>query len=328
MLPRGHSQEHPHERLIISGYACVSSSKLITRPQEEGILNILTLENVTKGFTHKNLFENISMGIDDNDRIGLVGINGIGKTTFLKIVSGELQPDSGKVVRNSNLSIRFLSQSPSFNEDISVIDNILQGDNPITKTVREYEAVAEQVNKNPTNEKINAKFMELTSKMDYLDAWNMETHAKSILNRLGITDINTPISELSGGQRKRVALAHALIQPADLLILDEPTNHIDLETIKWLEEYLGQRKGALLLVTHDRYFLNRIINRIVELDKGKIYSYDGNFEYFLEKKTQREELCAVMEEKRRRLYINELAWMRRGAKAITTKQKARYLQVF
>lgn len=286
-------------------------------------MNILTLENVSKGFSEKNLFENISIGIDDSDKIGLVGVNGIGKTTFLKIVSGQLLPDSGKVVKNNNLRIQFLSQSPSFDEDISVIDNILQGDNPIIKTIRDYEAVAEQFNKNPIDVRIQAKFIELTSKMDALDTWNIEAQAKSILNKLGITETDKKISELSGGQRKRVALAEVLIQPSDLLIMDEPTNHIDLETINWLEEYLVQRKGALLLVTHDRYFLNRVVNRIVEIDKGKLYSYDGNFEYFLEKKTKREELNTAMEEKRRRLYINELAWIRRGAKARTTKQKAR-----
>jgi len=286
-------------------------------------LNIVTLENVSKGFSEKNLFENLSMGIDDSDRIGLVGVNGIGKTTFLKLISGQILPDSGKITRGNTLRIQFLSQTPSFDENISVIDNILQGDNPVIRTIREYEDASDRFNRNPDDEKIQARLMELTSKMDSLDAWNMEAQAKTILDRLGITDANRIISELSGGQRKRVTLAEALIQPADLLILDEPTNHIDLETISWLEEFLSQRKGALLLVTHDRYFLNRIVNRIIEIDKGKLYSYDGNFEYFLEKKTQREEFLAASEEKRRRLYINELAWIRRGAKARTTKQKAR-----
>lgn len=303
-------------------YLSLMGAKLYV-PMGREILNILTLENVSKGFSEKNLFENLSMGIDDSDRIGLVGVNGIGKTTFLKLISGQLLPDSGKVVRSNNLRIQFLSQTPSFDENISVIDNILQGDNPVIRTIREYEDAADRFNRNPDDEKIQAKFMELTSEMDSLDAWNMEAQAKTVLDRLGITDTDRIISELSGGQRKRVALAEALIQPADLLILDEPTNHIDLETINWLEEFLSQRKGALLLVTHDRYFLNRIVNRIIELDKGKLYSYDGNFEYFLEKKTQREEFMAASEEKRRRLFVNELAWIRRGAKARTTKQKAR-----
>lgn len=281
------------------------------------------MENVTKGFSEKNLFEGLSLGIEDNDRIGLVGVNGIGKSTFLKLVSGQMMPDSGRVVRSSDLRIQFLSQSLEFDDNMTVIEHILHGEHLLIKTIREYEIAAKKLNESPNDETLQKKFMDIASKMDSLDAWNIEVQAKSILDKLGISDTERKIAELSGGQRKRIALAEALIQPADLLILDEPTNHIDLETINWLEDFLSQRKGALLLVTHDRYFLNRIVNRIVEIDKGKLYSFEGNFEYFLEKKTQREELQAAIEEKRKRLYINELAWIRRGAKARTTKQKAR-----
>jgi ATP-binding cassette subfamily F protein uup len=286
-------------------------------------MNILSMENVTKGFTEKILFENVSFGINDNDRIGVVGINGTGKSTFLKLVSGNMEPDSGKIVHSSGLAVKCLSQTPEFDEGASVIESILHGENPLMKIISAYETAAHRLSDNPEDENLQEKLTDLTAKMDQSDAWKVEAQAKSILNKLGISDVTVKIKELSGGQKKRIALAEALIHPAGLLILDEPTNHIDLETIKWLEDYLSQLRGALMLVTHDRYFLNRVVNRIIEIDKGKLYCYDGNFEYFLEKKTMREEAQNLIEEKRRRLYINELAWIRHGAKARTTKQKAR-----
>jgi len=286
-------------------------------------MNILSMENVTKGFTEKILFENVSFGIKDNDRIGVVGINGTGKSTFLKLISGNMEPDSGKIVRSSGLAVQFLSQTPEFDESITVIEYILRGEHPLMKTIRSYETTVLKLSENPDDENLQKKLTELTEKMDESAAWKVEAQAKSILSKLGISDSTVNIKELSGGQRKRIALAEALVHPAGLLILDEPTNHIDLETIKWLEDYLSQLKCALMLVTHDRYFLNRVVNRIIEIDKGKLYCYDGNFEYFLEKKTLREETQGLIEEKRRRLYVNELAWMRHGAKARTTKQKAR-----
>ena len=286
-------------------------------------MNILSMENVTKSFNEKMLFEQVSLGIGDGDRIGVVGINGTGKSTFLKMISGQIEPDSGTIIRRNNLTVQRLSQALEFDESMTVLEHILHGEHPLMKTIRAYETAVHQLNETPDDESLQKKLAGYAERMDVLDAWNVETQAKSILSKLGILDTGRKIGELSGGQRKRIALAEALIQPADLLILDEPTNHIDLETIKWLEDYLSQRKGALLLVTHDRYFLNRVVSRIIEIDKGKLYSYDGNFEYFLEKKTLREEAQTSMEEKRKRLYINELAWIRRGARARTTKQKAR-----
>ena len=289
-------------------------------------MNILSMENVTKSFAEKMLFEKVSLGIKDNDRIGVVGINGTGKSTFLKIISGHIEPDSGNISRRNNLTVQCLLQALEFDENMTVLEHILHGEHLLMKTIRAYEAMTHQLHEAPNDESLKKRLTEYAERMDALDAWNVEIQAKSILSKLGISDIDRKIGELSGGQRKRIALAEALIQPADLLILDEPTNHIDLETIKWLEDYLSQRKGALLLVTHDRYFLNRIVNRIIEIDKEKLYSYDGNFEYFLEKKTLREETQTSMEEKRRRLYVNELAWIRRGARARTTKQKARIVR--
>lgn len=286
-------------------------------------MNILSMENVAKGYTEKFLFDQVSLGIEDSDRIGLVGINGTGKSTLLKIISGQIKPDSGSIIHGSGIRVQYLSQDLRFDENMTVFEHILQGEHPLMKTIRGYEAIIQKLNKDPGDTGLQKKLAEHTANMDALNAWNFDILAKSILSKLGIYNTASKISELSGGQRKRIALAEALIQPADLLILDEPTNHIDYETIKWLEDYLSQRKGALLLVTHDRYFLNRVVNRIIEIDKGKLYSYDGNFEYFLEKKTLREEAQTSMEEKRRRLYLNELKWIRRGAKARTTKQKAR-----
>jgi ABC transport system ATP-binding/permease protein len=286
-------------------------------------LHIVSVEGVSKSYKDKPLFEDTILGINDKDRIGLVGINGTGKSTFLKIIAKITDPDKGKVVYGQNISIKYLPQTPELDENMTALEHILSSEKPLIRAIRMYETAASQLEKNPENTSLQNKLSQYGSEIDALEGWNSEFEAKSILDRLGVKDTHKKIRELSGGMRKRIALAESLIQPSDLLILDEPTNHIDLDTIKWLEDYLKNRKGALLLVTHDRYFLNRIINRILEIDKGHIYSYEGNFEYFLEKKTLRQQSEASAEEKRRRLFLNELSWIRRGAKARTTKQKAR-----
>jgi len=286
-------------------------------------LHIVSVEGVSKSYKDKPLFEDTILGINDKDRIGLVGINGTGKSTFLKIIAKITDPDKGKVVYGQNISIKYLPQTPELDENMTALEHILSSEKPLIRAIRMYETAASQLEKNPENTSLQNKLSQYGSEIDALEGWNSEFEAKSILDRLEVKDIHKKIRELSGGMRKRIALAESLIQPSDLLILDEPTNHIDLDTIKWLEDYLKNRKGALLLVTHDRYFLNRIINRILEIDKGHIYSYEGNFEYFLEKKTLRQQSEASAEEKRRRLFLNELSWIRRGAKARTTKQKAR-----
>jgi len=286
-------------------------------------LHIVSVEGVSKSYKDKPLFEDTILGINDKDRIGLVGINGTGKSTFLKIIAKIADPDKGKVLYGQKISIKYLPQTPELDENMTALEHILSSEKPLIRAIRMYETAASQLEKNPENTSLQNKLSQYGSEIDALEGWNSEFEAKSILDRLGVKDTHKKIRELSGGMRKRIALAEALIQPSDLLILDEPTNHIDLDTIKWLEDYLKNRKGALLLVTHDRYFLNRIINRILEIDKGHIYSYEGNFEYFLEKKTLRQHSEASAEEKRRRLFLNELSWIRRGAKARTTKQKAR-----
>ena len=286
-------------------------------------MNILSMKNVSKSFSEKVLFEDISFGVENNDRIGLVGINGTGKSTFLKILSGQVEPDSGSIARSSGATVKYLSQNPEFDMDMTVLDHILQGDHPVMRTIRKYESTANKLQGSPDNKKLQAELTRRASEMEAIDGWNFEVEAKSILTKLGIEDVNRRIGELSGGHKRRIALAEALIRPSDLLILDEPTNHIDFEAIKWLENYLITRKGALLIVTHDRYFLNRIVGRIIEIDKGRLYNYAGNFEYFLDARTKRGELNDIMERRRKRLYVNELKWIRQGAKARTTKQKAR-----
>ncbi len=278
---------------------------------------LMTIESVTKSYVERKLVEEISFGINEGDRVGLIGINGAGKSTLLKLLSGLEEPDSGRIIRASDAVVSYLPQNPNFKDENTVLDQVFGGHWERMRVLREYERAISASDIN------NDHIMMLTAEMDRLNCWELEADAKNILTRLGITDYNSRIRDLSGGQRKRVALATALIQPSDLLILDEPTNHLDNDTIEWLERKLMERKGALFMVTHDRYFLDRVTNRIMELEGGNIYSYDGNFSYFMEKKLERHENLKATEEKKKSLYKKELAWMRQGAKARTTKQKAR-----
>ncbi|WP_113673558.1 ABC-F family ATP-binding cassette domain-containing protein [Vallitalea guaymasensis] len=286
-------------------------------------MNILSAENLSKSYSEKTLFENISFGIDDNEKIGLIGINGTGKSTLLKTLVGIESLDEGKVVTGREVKIKYLSQNPYFDSESTVLEQIFKGDSKVMKLIREYELVVQKLEKEYDNTKLQARLTKLNSDMDSFDAWKMESEAKSILTKLGIRDFESKMGILSGGQRKRVALAAALIQPSDLLILDEPTNHIDDTLIEWLEDYLNNRKGALLMITHDRYFLDRVTNRILELDQSRLYSYVGNYSIYLEKKAEREQEVVSKELKRRNIFRNELEWIKRGARARSTKQKAR-----
>jgi ATP-binding cassette subfamily F protein uup len=263
------------------------------------------------------LLNDISLGINDGDKIGSVGVNGVGKSTLLKIVAGIEKPDSGRLIRGNSVSVEYLSQIPYFDPEVTVLEQVFRGNSPTMKLVREYEKALQ--NPDPNSERI----LKLSIEMDRMNGWSLESEAKAVLTKLGITDFQEKISVLSGGQKKRVALGAALINPSELLILDEPTNHLDNKTIDWLEEYLYKRKGALLMVTHDRYFLDRAVNEIAELDKGKLYIYKGNYNSYIEKKIEREEREAASERKRQTLLKKELAWISRGAKARTTKQKSR-----
>ena len=248
-------------------------------------MNILNIEHISKNFGEKLIFDDVSYGIHEGDKIGIVGINGTGKTTFLKMIAGLEEPDNGQIIRQNGLRITYLPQNPEFPEGANVLDYVADG--------------------------------------KWEQDWNTESEAKTVLTRLGITEYMAKIETLSGGQKKRVALARTLVNPADVLVLDEPTNHIDNEMAMWLEEYLNRFKGVLIMVTHDRYFLDRVTNKILEIDHGQVYGYAENYSGFLELKAQREEMELASERKRQSVLRMELEWAKRGCRARSTKQRAR-----
>ncbi|PAV28084.1 multidrug ABC transporter ATP-binding protein [Virgibacillus profundi] len=284
---------------------------------------MLTIENLYKSFGEKVLFNEITCTIAERERIGLIGVNGTGKSTFLKTIAGIETPEKGVIKHAKDYHIEYLAQDPQLDPSLTVIEQIYYGESTVMKLMREYEDALLKLQSDATNDEAQSKLLKLQQKMDEHEAWEANTTAKTVLTKLGITDFNKQVTELSGGQKKRVAIAKALIQPADLLILDEPTNHLDNETVEWLEKFLQMYKGSLVLVTHDRYFLNRVTNRIFELDNGNLYIYEGNYEIFLEKKAEREALEESSELKHQNTLRRELAWLKRGAKARSTKQKAR-----
>lgn len=277
---------------------------------------LMAIEEISKSYLEKKLLQEITFGINEGDKIGLIGINGTGKSTLLKILAGLENVDSGKITRTRNLKVAYLPQHPEFNREGLVLEEVFAGDWPQMEALREYNRVLDK----PDNAE---KLIQSSQKMDFLSAWDLESRAKSILTKLGISNYNEKIESLSGGQKKRVALARALIEPSDILILDEPTNHLDNETIQWLEDFLKERKGASIMVTHDRYFLDRVSNIILELDGGDLFTYKGNYSYYMQKKLERQDSLRAFERKRKSLYKKELAWMMQGAKARSTKQKAR-----
>ena len=286
-------------------------------------MTILTAEDLSKSYGMKLLFKNIDFGLDDSDKVGLIGINGTGKSTLLKILVGLEVPDSGKITYTGGLRVGYLPQNPEFQCGATVLEQVFKGNSPEMLLLRQYELVLEKVQQDPENRALQDQLLSLGQRMDEQSAWQLESDAKAVLTRLGISNFEAKVEQLSGGMRKRVALASALITPSDLLILDEPTNQIDYQTAAWLEQYLNQRKGALLLITHDRYFLDRVVNKIFELDRVKLYTYAGNYSVFLEAKLLRQEQETSSQAKRQNFLRNELAWVRRGARARTTKQKAR-----
>jgi ATP-binding cassette subfamily F protein uup len=286
-------------------------------------MNVLSAEKISKSYSEKILFNDISLSINDGDKLGLIGINGTGKSTLLKVIAGIETTDTGRTIYRNGIKIEYLAQNPHFEDGTTVLEQVFKGNSPVMKLLREYESVLQKVAVNPEDSRLEKELISLTQKMDSMEAWTIEAEAKSILTKLGISDFYADVGKLSGGQRKRVAMASTLISPSDLLILDEPTNHIDNDTVDWLEKYLEKRKGALLMVTHDRYFLDRVANRIIEIDGGKLYSYQANYTKYLEMKAEREEIEEASERKRQGLIRNELKWIRRGAQARSTKQKAR-----
>ncbi len=287
-------------------------------------MNILSLENVSKNFGFKPLFDEVTFGIESNDKIGIIGANGSGKTTLLRLIAGVEAPDSGRVIRAASKTLAYLSQNPPYDPEATVIDTIFSSSSGVMKALRDYETACHDLSEQGgTDNKLLDLVSDLQHELEINGGWEIETNAKNILTKLGIYDTTAKMSTLSGGQRKRVALAHELIVKPDVLILDEPTNHLDAETVEWLENYLARYVGTLLLVTHDRYFLDRVTNRIIEIDNGKVQKYNGNYAYYLEKKDELETLKAVEGQKHKMLVKKELAWLRRGAKARTRKSKTR-----
>lgn len=286
-------------------------------------MNLLTLENVSHYYSERLLLDQVNLLINEGDRIGLIGRNGSGKTTLLRLIAGLETPRNGRVSRAGNVRVQYLPQEPHLDEKLTILDAVFQSDAPQMRLLRDFNRASDRLHHDPHNPTWQAEFAELSHQMDHTGGWAAEADAKTILTRLGITQFDAPVGTLSGGQYKRVALAHALLDPADLLILDEPTNHIDADTIAWLEDYLLKRPGALLMVTHDRYFLERVVNKIVELDRRQLVMYPGNYGRYLEQRTRRDEQLSTAETKRQGILRRELEWLRRGAQARSTKQKAR-----
>ncbi|MDN5388461.1 ABC-F family ATP-binding cassette domain-containing protein [Bacillus sp. LB7] len=290
-------------------------------------MSIFKAKGLYKTYGDKTLFDHISFHIEENERIGLIGPNGTGKSSLLKVIAGFESAEKGEITKPGTLQIEYLDQDPDLDGSETVLEHIYSGDSVMMRVLRTYEKALQELNASPAVPKKQENLLGAQAKMDAHDAWDANTAAKTILTKLGVADVTKEVRHLSGGQKKRVAIAKTLIQPADLLILDEPTNHLDNETIEWLEGYLSGYPGSVVLVTHDRYFLNRVTNRIYELDRGHLYTYKGNYEVFLEKRAEREALAEQNETKRQNLLRRELAWLRRGAKARSTKQKARIQRV-
>jgi len=283
-------------------------------------MNFLSVENLSKTYGDRAILNDITFGVDQGQKLALVGVNGSGKSTLLKILTGSETPDSGEVIFKNDIVVRHLFQNPEFVKGQTILDAVFDAKNPSHQLLKAYERAIIRSNAGIEN---HEEVQQLLEQMDAQNAWEIETQAKQILGKLGLHELDKEVTSLSGGQQKRVALAQVLIQKPDLLILDEPTNHLDIETIEWLENYLSQANMALLLVTHDRYFLEKVTNRILELEFGKTYTYVGDYEHFLEKKAERMASEQSSIDKAKNLYRKELDWIRRQPKARGTKAKYR-----
>ena len=279
-------------------------------------MNLLTVENIAKSYGELVLFEGISFGVNKDQKIALIAKNGTGKTSILNIMAGLDVPDVGQVNYRKGIRVSFLEQEPDLNPKLTIEETIFASGNEVLQVISNYERALEQ----PEEEEGYQKAFEA---MERFGAWDFETQYRQILSKLKLDDLHIKVGLLSGGQKKRLALANALINRPDLLILDEPTNHLDLEMIEWLEQYFSKEKMTLFMVTHDRYFLERVCNEIIELDRGTLYPYKGNYSYYLEKKEARQEQEATELHKSKQLFKKELDWMRRQPKARTTKSKSR-----
>ena len=283
---------------------------------------ILSAENLSFSYGDRVLFKNINFNVEEGDKIGVIGVNGTGKSTFLKMIANR-DDGGGKLTIPGTVVMEYLPQDPPFEPQATVLEQIFKGDSPLMVLLRRYETAVEEAVAHPDDVKLQKNLLDLQQEMDNKYAWQLESEAKAVLNQLGITNLGQKMEELSGGQRKRVALAGVLVRPSDLLILDEPTNHMDNSTVAWLEQQLLKRKGALLMVTHDRYFFDRVVNRTLEIDNGQGFLYVGNYSLFLEKREERRIAEASAAQKLRNIYRRELAWISRGAEARRTKKKDR-----
>ncbi|MDT7014491.1 ABC-F family ATP-binding cassette domain-containing protein [Levilactobacillus namurensis] len=286
-------------------------------------MQTLRAEHLHRTYGEKTLFEDLNFIINERDRIGLIGVNGSGKTSLLNTLAGISNEQTGTLTTPKDYTIGYLTQKPALDENLTVMDAIFSGDQSVFVTIRRYEAALTAYGQHPEDPKAEKRYLDAETQMNEEDAWTAESDVKTILTQLKITDLAQPIKTLSGGQAKRVGLAQVLIQSPDLLLLDEPTNHLDFDSIAWLQQYLAAYKGALLVVTHDRYFLDQVANQIWELDFGKLYQYPGNYQAYVQEKAERVDQEAEADKKSQRLYQQELAWMKAGAKARSTKQNAR-----
>ncbi|MDO4903487.1 MAG: ABC-F family ATP-binding cassette domain-containing protein [Limosilactobacillus sp.] len=286
-------------------------------------MQTMKAEGLTSTYGEKVLFDHVDFIINENNRIGLIGVNGSGKTTLLNTIAGEVSAESGQITTPNDYTIGYLKQQPEFDENKTIMDAVFDGNQSVFKVIRAYEQALNNFSAHPEDPQAMDRYTKMQARMDQEDAWEADSRIKTILTQLKIKDTDQKIGDLSGGQKKRVGLAQVLIQQPDLLLLDEPTNHLDLDSVVWLQDFLNSYKGAVIVVTHDRYFLDQITNHIWELSFGKLYHYEGNYQDFVEKKAERVELEKEAEQKNQQLYKKELAWMRTGAKARSTKQKGR-----
>lgn len=286
-------------------------------------MQTLRAENLTNVYGEKTLFDDLNFLINENDRIGLIGTNGSGKTSLLNVISGITSADQGSVITPNDYTIGFLHQIPELDDSLSVLDAVFAGSQSIFQIIRNYEAAVQDLEDHPDNDNSMRNFTKCQNEMDEQDAWTTESEVKTILTQLKIRKLDQKVSTLSGGQKKRVGLAQVLIQAPDLLLLDEPTNHLDVDSTIWLQNYLATYSGAVVVITHDRYFLDQVANQIWELSFGKLYQYDGNYQDYVTQKAERVSQSIETEHKQQQLYKKELAWMKTGAKARSTKQKGR-----
>ncbi|AFZ37135.1 ABC transporter related protein [Stanieria cyanosphaera PCC 7437] len=288
-------------------------------------MSIVTLQKIKKDFGIKEILHEASFTIEEQDKVGLIGVNGGGKSTLLKMIAGIESIDSGDRLVKSGARIVYLPQQPEVNEDNTVLDQVFADSSEEMKLVREYEDLTHKIahTSGDQQNQLTEKLIKVTEKIEAANAWELETKAKIILSKLGIEDFEARVGDLSGGYRKRIALATALMNEPDLLLMDEPTNHLDAASVEWLQDYLNSFRGAILLITHDRYFLDQVTNRILEIDRGDLYTYSGNYSYYLEKKAIQEESAASTQQKHKGILRRELEWLKRGPKARSTKQKAR-----